>query len=105
MVANQVDIERTPASMVLDAASLMESVAARGEWQHTEKLAKQLKRAVLDIPASDRRVLIAAVRQSLERVQTMALGSRVEVTDKLTEIRRGRMATRAYGQPDSATLR
>lgn len=99
MVANQVEIERTPASIVLDTASLMESVAAKGEWQRTEQLAMQLRRAVLDIPEGERRSLIVAVRQSLERVQTMALGSRAEVTDKLSEIRRGRVAARAYGQP------
>ena len=99
MVANQATLESTPEDVVLEMLERMEALAANGEWDRTERLAVRIKCAVLDVPEQIRHSSVAAVSQSLERIQTMALSSRSEVTDKLSGIRRGRVATRAYGQP------
>lgn len=99
MVANNVTIEANPAARILDMASLMERVAANGEWKRTEQLAAKLKTAVLEVPARERGRLMTSIVDSIEKVQTMAMASRAEVTEKISGIRRGRDATRAYGQP------
>ncbi|MCH9695728.1 MAG: hypothetical protein K0U72_14530 [Gammaproteobacteria bacterium] len=101
MVANQITLELTPEDTVLEMLERMEALAANGEWDRTERLASRLKSAVLDIPEQSRQSTVVAVSHSLERVQTMALSSRSEVKDKLSGIRRGQVATRAYGQPQS----
>lgn len=104
MVASQATMEASVASPALAMASQMESLAAKGDWQRTEQLAAQIKDALLHVPKGERGPLVISIRDSLARVQTLALSSRVEVSDKLSGIRRGRAATRAYGQSDlSAT--
>ena len=109
MVANPAEIGRSLGPEALEKVALMERAAEQGEWERAEKLASQLRRAVIEVPEADRADVAIAVHQVLERVQTIALTARVEVLDKLSEIRRGRDAQRAYGQPaanaDAASLR
>ena len=99
MVANPAEIERSAGTAALDMVARMESAAGQGEWERAEKLASQLRRAIVEVPEAQRAEIAMAVHHVLERVQTVALTSRVEVLDKLSEIRRGRDAQRAYGQP------
>ncbi len=89
----------SPTDMAMDMVSRMESLSANGEWNRVERLALRLKSAILEIPESEREAVVIAVSRRFERVQTVALVSRSELTDKLSEIRRGRVATRAYGEP------
>lgn len=109
MVANEVNIDTGPDAIVFEMLERMVALAANAEWARTERLAARLKSEVLKVPESARASLLMSVSQSLEQVQTMALVSRSDVAEKLGEIRRGRDATRAYGQPqsglDQATLR
>jgi hypothetical protein len=109
MVANQASIDMSPGDQALDMVSRMEALAVKGEWTRVEQLAVRLKSAILDTPEDQRQSLVMAVNRHFERVQTLALVSRGELKDKLSEIRRGRIATRAYGQPrplaSNATLR
>ncbi len=99
MVANQATVETSPSDLAMDTVSRMEELAVNGEWYRVEKLAVRLKSVILEIPDNERQSLLAAVNRRFERVQTIALVSRNELKDKLSEIRRGRIATRAYGQP------
>ncbi len=99
MVANQATVEASPSDLAMDTVSRMEELAVNGEWYRVEKLAVRLKSAILEIPDNERQPLLAAVNRRFERVQTIALVSRNELKDKLSEVRRGRIATRAYGQP------
>ena len=99
MVANPAEIGRSVGSEAREKVAQMERAAEQAEWERAEKLASQLRRAVIEVPEAERAEVAIAVHQVLERVQTIALTSRVEVLDKLSEIRRGRDAQRAYGQP------
>lgn len=105
MVASQATMEAHVASLPLALASQMENLAAKGDWRRTEQLALQIREALLHVPENERRPMMMSIGKSLERVQTMVLTSRVEVTEKLSGIRRGRAATRAYGQPDLGATR
>lgn len=109
MVANPAELGSSLGAEAQEKVAQMERAAECGEWERAEKLASQLRRAVIEVPESDRAEVAIAVHHVLERVQTIALTSRVEVLDKLSEIRRGRDAQRAYGQPaanaDAASLR
>lgn len=109
MVANPAEIERSVEFEALEMVALIERAAEQGEWQRAEKLTSQLRLAIVEIPEEQRAEIALTAHQTLERVQTVALTSRVEVLDKLSEIRRGRDAQRAYGQPAagsaSASLR
>ncbi|MEL7187148.1 MAG: hypothetical protein AAFN50_12050 [Pseudomonadota bacterium] len=109
-MANPAEIERSAEFEALQMVALIERAAEQGEWERAEKLTSQLRLAIVEIPGEQQRAEIAqAAHKVLERVQTVALTSRVEVLDKLSEIRRGRDAQRAYGQPaannETASLR
>ena len=99
MAANQAMIDASPAEIAVDMMARMEALAASSEWSRVEQLAVRLKSAVLDVPENERQSVAVAIAHSLERVQTIALVSHGEVKEKLSEIHRGRAATRAYGQP------
>jgi len=99
MVANQAMINACPGDIALDMMGRMDALAANDEWHGIEQLALRLRGMILEVPESERRSVVIAVRHCLERVQTRVLVARGEVTDKLAEIRRGQVATRAYGQP------
>lgn len=99
MVANLTTLDTTPEAVVLNMLERIEALASNGEWDSTERLAVRIRSALLDVPEDARHSILVAVAQSVERVQTMVLSSRNEVTEQLSGIRRGRAATRAYGQP------
>lgn len=104
MLADDATLDIDPVTHVLEMVARMEALAVSGEWAGTEQLAECIKAAVLEVPENDRRRVVTAVAHGLERVQTQVLSSRNEVTEKLSAIRRGRVARRAYGQPDGAAL-
>lgn len=83
-------------TIALQMASRMEVLAANGDWVNVGQQLVRLQQALLDIPESERREALLETARSLERVQTLALAKRRDVTDKLSEIRRGKVATRAY---------
>jgi hypothetical protein len=100
MAANQATISARPADVAMDTIARMEALAASGEWSRIEQLAVRLRNAILEIPEDERQATIVSVGHCLERLQIKVLVSRGEVTEKLSDIRRGRVATRAYGQPE-----
>lgn len=97
MAANTVSMDLNPSAIALDMVSRMDALAAKGEWDQVETLATRIKHTLMDIPEAERRSVMIGVTQTIERIKTIVLSSRHDVTDKLTEIRRGRMATEAYG--------
>ena len=100
MAANQATIAAQPADVAMDVVARMEALAESGDWSRVEQLAVRLRHTVLEIPENQRQATIASIGHCLERLQIKVLGSRGEVTEKLSDIRRGRVATRAYGQPE-----
>ena len=66
------------------------------EWEKVERLVERFKATLLEVPEPDRRAATESATRSLLRVQTVALASRHDVTDKLSELHRGRVAMRAY---------
>lgn len=108
MVANRATAEVSAGRMAREMAKNMEELAANGQWSGVEQIVVRLRSVVLEIPEAERREVMELVNLSLERVRTQALTSRGEVTGKLSEIRRGRDAARAYGgslapRPESET--
>jgi len=100
MVANQASIELPPADAAIDTVAQMEASVANGDWVRVEQLAVRLRHLVIDVPEGERQAVIVSVSHCLDRLQTKVLQSRGEVSEKLTDIRRGRIANRAYGEPD-----
>ena len=100
MAANQATIDARPADVAMDLVARMEALAESSEWSRVEQLAVRLRNTVLEIPESERQAAIVSIGHCLERLQIKVLVSRGEVTEKLSDIRRGRVATRAYGQPE-----
>lgn len=97
MVANRATAEVSPGRMAREMAKNMEEMAASGQWSGVEHIVVRLRSVVLEVPEPERREVMEFVNYCLERVRTQALTSRGEVTGKLSEIRRGRDAARAYG--------
>ncbi len=109
MDASDASTEHNDVEEILMMASRLEAQAHSAEWERVEKLAVRIKSSVMKISEHDRGKAVAAVLQSLARVQTLVLVSRHDLSDKLAEIQRGRVAVRAYdhfaGQPLAAVLR
>lgn len=100
MVANQARLPDSPADVAMDIVARMEALAVDGDWGRIEQLAVRLRSTILEIPQQERQAAIVSVGQCLERLQIKVLVSRGEVAEKLSDIRRGQVARRAYGQPE-----
>lgn len=100
MPANQATIESRPADLAIETVARMEALATSGDWSGVEQLAVRLRHIVIEVPESERQAVIVSIGHCLDRLQTKVLESRGEVSEKLTDIRRGRAANKAYGQPD-----
>lgn len=98
MAARPDTMDLNPAAIALQMTDRMERLATNAEWDKVEQLAVRIKNTLLEIPQGDRRASVLSANNSLERVQTLVLASRHDVTDKLSELRRGRAATAAYDQ-------
>ena len=96
MAGNHAIQEQSPAEAVQEMAEAMEAMAMQGEWERVEDFAVRLRGAVMQVPEHERRSLLLAVRHITEKVHAAAENAREEVTDKLSSIRRGRDAAKAY---------
>ena len=95
MVANRAHVQGS--TVVTKILSDMEAFAERQEWDHVEDTAAKLRHALLQVPEQERRDAVLQVRRALERIREQAQQARDEVTDRLSAVRRGRDAARAYG--------
>ncbi len=97
MVSSRATIDQTPVETVLDMATTMEACAEGGDWDRVEEITVRLRAAVMRVPEPERRACLRAAQRSTDKVQDLAKSARHEVTGKLSEIRRGRDAAKAYG--------
>ncbi len=100
MVASQAVIEQGPDSIVLQLSASMEAHAASGEWERIEEIAARLHSVIMAVPGHQRREVLLAAKHSMEKVQTLAHYARSDVAEKLSAMRRGKDATRAYAGAD-----
>ncbi len=94
--ASRIEIQPDAVGVVHEMASSMESFAAAGNWDRVTEIAAAMRHAVMHVPESLRRDSMLLAQRCLRHVQCMAQDARGEVTDKLSALRRGRDATRAY---------
>jgi len=96
MVASQAAITVTPESIVSELSEQMEALAAAGDWEQVEEIAVRLRGAVLEVPEVDRRPVLLALQRSTEKVVAGARTARQTVTGKISELRLGQVAKKAY---------
>ena len=96
MVASQASLEENPVTVVLQMAGEMEALADAGEWERIEEIAVQLRAAVMNVPVAERSALLRAVQRSTDKVAAGAKQARQTVSDKISELRRGQVAKKAY---------
>ena len=86
----------TAAMAVADLCDRMEALADAGEWDDVEDIAMRLRTAVMHVPEAHRRPVLLAAKRSTEKVEASAKKARETVTGKLSELRRGQAAKKAY---------
>jgi len=96
MVASQAVLEAQPVSIVLQLSEEMEALATAGEWEQIEDVAVRLRAAVMNVPEAERRSVLLAVQRSTEKVAAGARQARQTVTGKISELRLGQVAKKAY---------
>lgn len=96
MVASQAVLDESPISIALHIAEQMQTLAVAGEWQRIEEITPQLQRAILNVPESERRPVLLEVQRSLLHVADAATHARQVVTEKISDLRRGQVAKKAY---------
>ena len=96
MVASQAVLEDASASIALEMSQRMEALAEAGDWDQVEDIAVRLRVAVMDVPEPGRRAVLLAVQRSTEKVAVGAQQARQTVSGKLSELRRGQVAKKAY---------
>ena len=96
MVASTAQMQETPESIVIEMAQQIQTLAAEGDWTEVENLAVRLRTAVTHVPEAKRRSAIVAVQRAIETVAAEAATAQHDVSGRLTALRRGQKATRAY---------
>ncbi len=96
MVASQAVMEQGPIRAIAEVTANMEAQAASGEWDKVEELAGKLRSAVMAVPEDQRRDALLMAHRTIEHIQDVARAARQTTAEKLSAIRRGRDATRAY---------
>lgn len=84
------------AATALQISERMQDLASDGKWDEIESLAVELQRAVMMVAESDRRPLLLALQRSTAAVTTEARAARKDVGGKISELRRGQVAKKAY---------
>ncbi len=82
---------------VVEIVAAMNAAAEQGEWGRVGEFSEQLRVVIADIPTAERRAAIETAQRAMRQLHDKAASARHEVTDKLSEIRRGRDAAKAYG--------
>ncbi len=94
--------ESCPRDIALDMAAQMEELSENGEWVRVQAIAARMCDVLLQVPEGERRQLVTAVRRSTDKVNAQASYAKREVVEKLTAIRNGQTATKAYKNADLA---
>ena len=97
MHAGTTTIDQAPVDAALETTAKLERSAEQGNWDRVEELSQRLRHIVAGVPEQDRRRVLLAAQQSMAKAQQLAAAARNHVTEKLSKIRRGRDAAKAYG--------
>ena len=100
MAAPQAATRDDPRIVVEEMTAAMQSSAEDGDWQRVEDIAARLKPAVMAVPESQRRAVLLDAQRGMECVRALAQKARGDVSDKLSALKRGQHATRAYTEID-----
>lgn len=96
MVASQKVMTDSAATAAMDIVSQMEALAVTGEWEQVADVAERLRAAVLMVPVAERRAVLIAAQQCTDKVLADAKLAHESVSGKLSELRRGQVAKKAY---------
>jgi len=96
MIAHPESLKRTAEATVMAMCARMEELAIAGDWDDVGEIAARLRTAVMDVPEADRRAVLLVVKRSTDKVEAGAKKARGNVTDRLSELRRGQAAKKAY---------
>ena len=97
MVDGHSPMEHSPTETVLEMVTSMETCADEGDWERVEEISVRLRVEIMRVPETERRACLRAAQRGTDKVQQRAKSARDGVTEKLSEIRRGRDAAKAYG--------
>lgn len=84
------------AAAALQISERMQELAGEGEWDEIETLAIELRRAVIAVAESDRRPLLLALQRNTTALAADAKAAREDLGGKISELRRGQAAKKAY---------
>lgn len=96
MAANPAALREQPGVEALEMVEQMRALADAGDWTEVESLAVRLKSAVMQVPESLRRDVLIAVQRATREVADKAEDARSDVTDRLSALRLGQKAAKAY---------
>ena len=96
MVASQAMMTESPEAVALEMSAHIVELAEAGDWAEVESIAVRLRAAVMNVPEAGRRSVLLAVQRSMEVVTELANSARHDVTGRLSALRRGQAATKAY---------
>lgn len=96
MAAHPESLKHTAEATVIAMCARMEELAIAGDWDGVEDIAVRLRAAVMHVPEADRRTVLLVVKRSTDKVEAGAKKARENVTHKLSELRRGQAAKKAY---------
>lgn len=96
MAANPSHIPVIPQSIIEDMLHRMQALAAEGDWQRVQTIAEGICKIIPQVPASRRAEVIHQAQRSMAQVEAHARSAHREVGGKLSTIRRGQGASRAY---------
>lgn len=85
-----------PETVVFEMTQHLVTLARDGEWDEVESLTVRLRSAVMNIPEDRRREAIHEVQCVTEKVMAEAEIAHRHLADRLSGLRRGQLATRAY---------
>ncbi len=96
MVASHAEMTDSAVSIALAMCERMEALAGAGDWDEVEDIALRLRHAVMEVPEAERRPVVLAAQRSTAKVAAGAQTARQTVTGKISELRRGQVAKKAY---------
>ena len=96
MVASQAALADNAKTIALEMAEHIETLAKAGEWDEVEDMVVRLRSIIMQVPEAERRAVIVKIQQSIDTVSAAARDARQDVTSKVTELRRGQAAKKAY---------
>lgn len=96
MVASQATMQQRPEAVALEMAAKIEEHAGAGDWEQVEELVVRIRSIVMQVPENRRRDVLLNVQRHVQHVNDMATKQRGDLADRLTVIRRGRHAAKAY---------